>query len=95
MRKLLLGVVGATALAVGSAAGAVVTVDSSTMVISGPTTVVDTTTIGFTEAQLSSPTFLETVVFTNALAGLYSITLTTSSPAVDFTSAVLSGLGGP
>ena len=95
MRKLLLGVVGATALAVGSAAGAVVTVDSSTMTISGPTTVVDTTTIGFTEAQLSSPTFTENVVFTNTLAGLYSITLTTSSPAVDFTSAVLSGLGGP
>ena len=95
MRKLLLGVVGATALAVGSAAGAVVTVDSSTMVISGPTTVVDTTTIGFTEAQLSSPTFLETVVFTNTLAGLYSIALTTSSPQIDFTSAVLSGLGGP
>lgn len=95
MRKLLLGVVGATALAVGSTAGAVVTVDSSTMTISGPTTVVDTTTIGFTEAQLSSPTFTENVVFTNTLAGLYSITLTTSSPAVDFTSAVLSGLGGP
>ena len=35
------------------------------------------------------------MVFTNTLAGLYSITLTTSSPAVDFTSAVLSGLGGP
>ena len=95
MPKLLLGVVGATALAFGSAAGAVVTVDSSTMTISGPTTVVDTTTIGFTEAQLSSPTFTENVVFTNTLAGLYSITLTTSSPAVDFTSAVLSGLGGP
>ena len=95
MRKLLLGVVGASALAFGSAAGAVVTVDSSTMVISGPTTVADTTTIGFTEAQLSSPTFIENVVFTNTLAGLYSITLTTSSPQIDFTSAVLSGLGGP
>jgi hypothetical protein len=95
MRKLLLGVVGASALAFGSAAGAVVTVDSSTMVISGPTTVADTTTIGFTEAQLSSPTFMENVVFTNTLAGLYSITLTTSSPQIDFTSAVLSGLGGP
>jgi len=95
MPKLLLGVVGATALAVGSAAGAVVTVDSSTTVVSGPATVADTTTIGFTQASLSSPTFLETVVFTNTLAGLYSITLTTSSPAVDFTSAVLSGLGGP
>ena len=95
MRKLLIGVVGATALAVGSAAGAVVTVDLTTMVISGPTTVADTTTIGFTEAQLSSPTFMENVVFTNTLAGLYSIALTTSSPQIDFTSAVLSGLGGP
>jgi hypothetical protein len=95
MRKLLLGVVGATALAVGSAAGAVVTVDSSTTTVDGPTTVADVTTIGFTQAQLGSPTFMEDVVFTNTLAGLYSITLTTSSPAVDFTSAVLSGLGGP
>ena len=95
MRKLLLGVVGATALAVGSAAGAVVTVDSSTMVTSGPTTVVNTTTIGFTEADLSSPTFTENLVFTNTLAGLYSITLTTSSPAIDFTSAILTGAGGP
>lgn len=93
MPKLLLGVVGATALAFGSAAGAVVTVDSTTTTISGPTTVADTTTIGFTEAQLGSPTFMENVVFTNTLAGLYSISLTTSSPAVDFTSAVLSGMG--
>jgi hypothetical protein len=95
MRKLVLGLVGASALAIGSAAGAVVTVDSSTTVYSGPTTVADTTTIGFTEAMLSSPTFMETVVFTNTLAGLYSITLTTSSPDVDFTSAFLAGLGGP
>ena len=95
MPKLLIGVVGATALAFGSATGAVVTVDSSTTVVSGPATVADTTTIGFTEASLSSPTFMETVVFTNTLAGLYSITLTTSSPDVDFTSAFLAGLGGP
>jgi hypothetical protein len=70
-------------------------VDSQTTVVSGPTTVADTTTIGFTEAMLSAPTFMETVVFTNTLAGLYSITLTTSSPDVDFTSAFLAGLGGP
>ena len=95
MRKLVLGLVGASALAIGSAAGAVVTVDSSTTVVSGPTTVADTTTIGFTEASLSSPTFMETVAFTNTLAGLYSITLTTSSPDIDFTSAFLAGLGGP
>ena len=96
MRKFVLAFAGATALAISSAAGAVVTVDSSTMVIDGPTTVANTTTIGFTEAQLASPTFVENVVFTNTLAGLYSITLTTSSPAIDFTSAMLSGgTGGP
>jgi hypothetical protein len=95
MRKLLLGMVSATALAFGSAAGAVVTVDSTTTTVSGPTTVADTTTIGFTEASLSSPTFMESVVFTNTLAGLYSVTLTTSSPDIDFTSAFLAGLGGP
>ena len=95
MRTLLLGSVGAALLTIGSAAGATVTIDSSTMVDAGPTTVADTTVIGFTEADLSSPTFSENLVLTNTLAGLYSITLTTSSPAVDFTSAILSGLGGP
>ncbi len=95
MRKFVLGLAGATALAISSAAGAAVTVDSTTRVIDGPTTVADVTTIGFTEADLSSPTFTENVVFTNTLAGLYSITLTTSSPAIDFTSALLTGTGGP
>ena len=95
MRKLVLGLVGATALALGSAASAAVVIDSSTMVTSGPTTVANVTTIGFTEANLNSPTFTENLVFTNSLAGLYSLTLTTSSPAIDFTSAVLTGLGGP
>lgn len=95
MRKFVFGLAGAVALAISSAAGAAVTVDTTTMVVDGPTTVADTTTIGFTEAQLSSPTFVENVMFTNTLAGLYSITLTTSSPAVDFTSAILTGTGGP
>ena len=95
MRKLLLGSIGATLLAIGSAAGATVTVDSSTMVVDGPVTVADVTVIGFTDANLSSPTFSENLILTNTLAGLYSITLTTSSPGVDFTSAILSGLGGP
>ena len=95
MRKLVLGLVGATALALGSAANAVVVIDSSTMVTSGPTTVANVTTIGFTEANLNSPNFTENLVFTNSLAGLYSVTLTTSSPAIDFTSALLTGLGGP
>lgn len=95
MRKLIVGSVGAALLAIGSPAGAAVTIDSSTMVDAGPTTVADVTVIGFTDANLASPTFSESLVITNTLAGLYSITLTTSSPAVDFTSAILSGLGGP
>jgi hypothetical protein len=65
------------------------------MVYDGPTAVADVTVIGFTDANLSSPTFSENLILTNTLAGLYSITLTTSSPGVDFTSAILSGLGGP
>ena len=95
MRKLVLGLVGATALALGSTANASVVIDSSTMVTSGPATVANVTTIGFTEANLGSPNFTENLVFTNSLAGLYSITLTTSSPAIDFTSALITGLGGP
>jgi PEP-CTERM motif len=95
MPKLLSAFIGASALALGSVAGATVTVDSSTVVVDGPETVADTTVIGFTDANLDSPSFSENLIFTNTLAGLYSITLTTSSPAVDFTSAILSGLGGP
>ena len=95
MRKLILALTAATALAVGSAAGAAVTVDSSTMVVDGPTTMADVTVIGYTDANLASPTFTENLILTNTLAGLYSITLTTSSPGVDFTSVILSGLGGP
>ena len=95
MRNVLIGFAAATALAVGSAAGAAVTIDSTTVVVDGPATVADTTVIGFADANLASPNFTENLVLTNTLAGLYSITLTTSSPAVDFTSAILSGLGGP
>ena len=95
MRNIVLAFAGATALALSSAAGAAVTIDSSTLVTDGPATVADTTTIGFTEANLSSPTFMENVIFSNTLSGLYSITLTTSSPAVDFTSALVTGTGGP
>ena len=95
MHKLLPASVGAALLAVGSAAGATVTIDASTMVDDGPTTVADVTVIGFTDANLASPTFSESLVLTNTLAGLYSITLTTSSPGVDFTSGLLTGLGGP
>ena len=71
------------------------TVDSSSMIIDGPTTVGSETTIGFTDAGLDSPTFTEWLTFTNDLAGVYALTLDTSSSGIDFTSAILTGPGGP
>jgi hypothetical protein len=85
MRKLMLGLAGAAALAISSAAGAQVTLDDCTMVCDGPTTLGGETTIGFTEAGLA----------TNELAGIYALTLDTSSKGIDFTSAILTGPGGP
>ena len=70
-------------------------VDTSSMVIDGPTTVGTETTIGFTESGLDSPTFSEWLTFTNDLAGVYALTLDTSSVGIDFTSAILTGPGGP
>ena len=46
------------------------------------------------EAGLAAPDFEEYLTLTNELAGLYSITLDTSSMGIDFTSAVLTGTGG-
>ena len=95
MRKLMLGLAGAAALAISSAAGAEVTLDDCSMVCDGPTTLGAETTIGFTQSGLDAPTFVEWLTFTNDLAGTYALTLDTSSMGIDFTSAVLSGPGGP
>ncbi len=70
-------------------------VDDCSMVCDGPTTLGSETTIGFTEAGLANPTFTEWLVFTNDLAGVYALTLDTSSSGIDFTSAILTGPGGP
>ncbi len=96
MRIGLLTAIGAAALATSSLAQAQVTVvDSSITEVDGPATNGDTTTIGFTEAGLASPEFTEFLTFTNALASINTITLDTSSAGVDFTSAILTGPGGP
>ena len=95
MRKLMLSLAGAAALAISSAAGAQVTLNDCSMDCDGPATVGSETTIGFTEAGLAAPTFTEWLTFTNDLAGTYALTLDTSSAGIDFTSAVLSGPGGP
>ena len=95
MRKLMLSLAGAAALAISSAAGAQVTLDDCSMDCDGPATVGAETTIGFTEAGLATPTFSEYLTFTNELAGVYALTLDTSSRGIDFTSAILTGPGGP
>lgn len=92
MRKFVMGLAGATALAMASAANATITVDGSSMVYTGPASNDGgvTTTIGYTEANLAKPTFTEWLTLTNTLDGLYSISLSTSSAPVNFTSAILS-----
>jgi hypothetical protein len=91
MRKAVLGLVGATALAVASAANATITLNTCSMSCTGPSSLDGgiTTTIGYSEAGLSSPTFTEWLNFTNTLSGVYSVTLDTSSASVNFTSAYL------
>jgi hypothetical protein len=89
MRKLYLSLAGVAALAMASAANATITLDTCSMTCTGPATVGNTTTIGYSEAGLDNP-FTETLSFTNTLASLYSVTLDTSDAAVNFTSAWLS-----
>jgi hypothetical protein len=91
MRKLLIGFVGAAALAMGSAASATITVVATSFTsYSGPTSTDGvTTTIGYEDTGLATPNFTEWLLFTNTLNGIYSVTLDTSSRSVDFTSAYL------
>jgi hypothetical protein len=90
MRTFLVSLLGATALATASAANATITLDTCSMTCTGPATNGGETTIGYSEAGLSNPTFVEWLTLTNTLEGLYSVTLNTSSASVDFTSAILS-----
>lgn len=90
MRRQILGLLGAAAFTLGTAANATVTVDNTSLeAIDGPDTTGTTTTIGYTDTALDNPSFSEWLTFTNDLAGVYSITLSTSSSPVDFTSAIL------
>jgi hypothetical protein len=90
MRRQILGLIGAAAFTIGTAANATVTVnDTSFEATDGPDTTGTTTTIGYTDTDLDNPSFSEFLTFTNDLAGVYSLTLSTSSLSVDFTSAIL------
>jgi len=95
MRKLVLGLVGATALALGSAAGATVTIDSSTMNTSGPDVVGDILRINYQDGPGLTDPFTETLTFTNTDPGQYVLSLVTTFSSVDFTSAILTGPSGP
>jgi hypothetical protein len=91
MRKIVTGLLGAAALAMASAASATITIVGSSMTYTGPSSLDSgvTTTIGYSKAGLAKTSFTQWLEFTNTLAGIYSITLDTSSRSVDFTSAYL------
>lgn len=97
MRKLLLGALAATAMTFASAANATITVDPGTTVgVTGPTGNQFVFSLGYSGSGVNSP-FLETLIFTNTLAGTYGLTLTTTASSngasndIDFTSAWLTG----
>ena len=96
MKKLLPLALAAAAVTVGAPAYAAVTVTGTSLEnIDGPDTVGDTTTISYDDSRLARPEFMEFLTFVNDVAGLYSITVDTSSRDIDFTSITLTdGMGG-
>lgn len=101
MRKLVLGLMGATALTMASAANATLIVTTPTSVtVSGPNVVNSIElNLGFVSTDTNSP-FSETVSWMNDLAGLYNLRVITNAtpPAngptdVDITAAFVTGTG--
>src|SRR3954451_7428377 len=98
MRTLVLGLMGATALTMASAASATLVITTPTSVsVSGPNTVNNIDfTFGYSNSDATSP-FSEMVSWSNTLAGLYSISLTTSAVTangptdVDISAAFVTG----
>jgi hypothetical protein len=88
MRRVLFAAGALLSLAMGTAANATVTIDGSSMSTTGPTTIANTTSIGYSDTENTSP-FQEYLDFTNTLIGSYTFTLTTSSPQFDFTEALV------
>jgi hypothetical protein len=101
MRKLFLGLLGATALTGASAANATAMVTSPTTVsgLSGPVTVNNIYYLfGYDDTDTNSP-FTETVSWMNDVGGVYGVNLITNSSTidgpddVDITAAFLTGTG--
>lgn len=83
------------AIAAPAQAAHIVVTDTSLEDVNGPVTQGDTTTISYDDSDLSEETFEEFLTLVNDLAGLYNITIDTSSPDIDFTEVFLSdGFGG-
>jgi hypothetical protein len=100
MRKFQVAAAAASAFALCSPAQAAIIFNMglTTVDITGPTGPDTAFSFGYSDSDSDTP-FLESIVFTNTLAGLYGITLGTSSAVaggpndVDITSALLSGTG--
>ena len=93
MRKAVIAMAGAAALTIGSAASAAVTINSSTNLSNPAPSVVNNptnTTINFGQSSFSAP-ISASIVFTNTLAGLYNITMGTSTPGFTFSNVSLVG----
>lgn len=100
MRSVVLALVGAAALTLGSAANGAVTVTGSTglndpdpAAAGGVVTVGGITTINYGQNPISSPTFTGSFSLNNPVSGLYSIVIATSTPGVTFDGATLTGMG--
>ena len=96
MLRCVLAIVGAAALTVGTAASAAVTVNGSTGVNTGPTFTNGPTMSTIVWGQTSEPSgnFTGNVTFSNALSGLYSIIVSTSTPGAYITNITLTGPTG-
>ena len=91
MSRAFLSAVGAVALTIAGAATAQVTTGPTTLDTVGTPTSADggvTTTFGYEDSHLTSPTFTETLQINNLDPGVYSILLGTSSANVDFSAFV-------
>ena len=98
MRKLVIGVIGATTLALSSAANATITLDSCDSSLdsctANNTLAPAQSTLAWHDSSVTSPTFNATIDFTNDLAGDYWVSLTTSTPELLFTALTITPITG-
>jgi hypothetical protein len=99
MRGAFLGILAGTALALGStAANATITINSCDLSLdvctANNTLAPAQSTIAWSDASVTSPTFTATIDFANTLAGNYWLSLTTSTPDLFFTALTVTPIIG-